>query len=335
MSAPIRLGIVGLHNQGREHLFAARAHPRFELRAVADTDPEELQRAVTAVGRSLNTYPDASSLLASGEVDAAVIALPHHLHPEVVRWAAERGIHLLKEKPLGRNLREAIVMSELMRDAGRVLHTGVQRRHHLTYQQLRAHLAGRTVTSASIDMMVVPSRSTGAAASPGWRRHRELAGGGVLLDLGYHAVDLAQFLMGPLELLTCTLAVAGRAASVEDVEDQASVWARVGRAYVHLQVGRGTEKRERVVIDCDEGRLEADREKCIFLPHGGTPRLVADSPRAWDVTMVEQLDSFAAAIELRVAAPNDLDTQLPALRLLEDCYARAALDGVPARKLAE
>ncbi|GAB4200702.1 MAG: hypothetical protein OHK0013_12020 [Sandaracinaceae bacterium] len=166
MSAKLRLGIAGLHNQGREHVAATLDHPRFVLSAVADPDEGELSWARSAVGAHLHLHRDAVGMIASGEIDAAVVALPHDLHAAVVDAAARYGVHLLKEKPLARSLREAITMSSRMRAAGRVLCTGVQRRHHATYVQLREALRDTRVTSASIEMVVVPSGSGGTARLP-------------------------------------------------------------------------------------------------------------------------------------------------------------------------
>ncbi|GAB4200698.1 MAG: hypothetical protein OHK0013_12010 [Sandaracinaceae bacterium] len=155
----------------------------------------------------------------------------------------------------------------------------------------------------------------------------------MLLDLGYHAVDLAQFLLGPLDFLSCTASRDGRPASIDDVEDRASVWARAGATWIHLEIGRGVEKRERVVIECAAGRFEANRERLLWSDGTGGVRTLAESPRDWSRTMVEQLDTFARAID-GDAASNELETQLPALRFLEACYARIRLDGVPAREAA-
>jgi predicted dehydrogenase len=196
----LRLGVVGLHNQGRDYLevlataraFAGEPVQGVRLTAVCDNDAAELEaveRDEFALGPEVTRHADVEKAFADPEVDAWIVAVPHHLHRRMVDLAVLYRKALLKEKPLGRTLTEAQRLVSNMRGAGLVLHTGVQRRHHASYRALAEALVGQRVVSARLVMTVRarPAQSSPPAEAPmDWRQSYDQAGGGVLVDLGYH-----------------------------------------------------------------------------------------------------------------------------------------------------
>lgn len=321
----LRIAVVGVNNQGEEHVAAALRSDAVRLTALCDADPGLLDACSSHHGLQLvRRHATLAAAAADPEVDALVVALPHHLHGEAVDAAVRHGKHLLKEKPLARTLREAHTLARSMRAAGLVLHTGVQRRHHATYRALRQWLEGRRVVSADVRItLAVPG-----GGPPTWRDDVDKAGGGVLIDLGYHGIDLAHYLFGPLQLLSATLARAGAPCPVRGIESTASVWAVAGDAWVHLSFARADRKEERVVLELDDGSLaEADRERVTIRAHGREDVLLR-TDRSWQDTLVEQLATFARAVEAGADATNDLAEQTPTLRFLERCYAQRAPEGI-------
>lgn len=169
------MGVIGLNNQGKDHVEAILRSENAVLAAVCDTQISFRD------AYDVPFFSTMDELLRSGLVDGVVIALPHDLHEGALRLAAAHGVHVLKEKPLARTLEEAHrVLQATARSI--VIHTGVQRRHHLTYAALREHLHGKHVISSSLDMMVVPkprahaSPDTPATVHPelveGWKSHK-------------------------------------------------------------------------------------------------------------------------------------------------------------------
>ncbi|MFC6767468.1 Gfo/Idh/MocA family protein, partial [Natrinema soli] len=127
-SSSLSVGVLGVGNIGMVHLKSAAAMPGVEVVAAADAVPENRSRA-ERVGAS-NTYDDYAMLLASEDLDAAVVALPPFLHAEAVERAAEAGVDVFVEKPMARTTDEAGEMLETARDAGIAI--GVD--HTLRYQ---------------------------------------------------------------------------------------------------------------------------------------------------------------------------------------------------------
>lgn len=323
----LRIGIVGLNNQGLDHIDGVLRSSRCELRALADPGQETLQRALQRLPQphTVACHDSGLALLASGKVDAAILAVPHDLHPTLVQEASRRGVHLLKEKPLGRNLREAHEQARDMRQRGLVLHTGVQRRHHPVYQALARHLTearglGRRLRSASLTMTIKPREQTPGAPAPiTWRQDFTRAGGGVLVDLGYHGVDLMHWLLGPLTPVSCTLWNSDRLAPRDSVESDASVWAQTGEVAVHMRFGRAERKTEELLLECNDGQYRAGRTGCFFETEGAR-ETIAEGADGWQAALDLQLESFLNAIERGDHASNDLDTQIPALAFIERCY---------------
>ncbi len=96
----VRLGIIGIGNQGAHHVREMEFCPELELTAVADTNPERLawaEKTLPEVAR----FDDGIAMLDSGLVDACLIAVPHYDHPALAIECLKRGIHVMVEKPAG------------------------------------------------------------------------------------------------------------------------------------------------------------------------------------------------------------------------------------------
>ena len=329
MTPPLRLAVVGLHNQGQEHLVAALACADVRVVALCDVSDDELDRAAMLVGGEVHRHHDLAATVADAEVDALVVALPHDLHVLAVEQCAAAGKHLLKEKPLGRTLSEAQSLATLARKAGIVLHTGVQRRHHATYERLRSLIVGERVVSADVRMQIVSTVRT-ADARPTWRADASRTGGGVLIDLGYHGVDLAHYLLGPLEPVSCVMSRDGVPCSPPTVESDAAVWAMAGSSWVRFAFGRGDRKLERVAVQTERSLFVADRARVWSVTSEGATETLFEAAGAWQATMRAQLESFVAAVRRHESAPNDLSDQVPTMRFLERCYAHARVEGLGA-----
>lgn len=323
-SAPIRLAIIGINNQGLDHLEAIQNSREVTLSALCDLSLDALKRVAKKYALN-NVYLDTDIQVCArrDDVDALVVALPHDQHSRVVELAIEHGKHLLKEKPIARTLAEAHQMTRALRAAGLVMHTGVQRRHHASYQFLKTQLQGAQITAGSV-VMTIASKSASprpATAPKTWRDDFTRAGGGVLIDLGYHGVDLMHFLIGPMQPISCVMQRNGAPCLLKTVDDDARLWAIAGPIWVYMRFGRSDIKTEQVTLDTARGRFVADRKSVQFTPHGGTSELLFSADKSWSETMVEQFHTFAQAIRTGESGPNHTAQQLPTMRFIEQCYA--------------
>jgi predicted dehydrogenase len=175
VAAKPRLAFLGIGWIGRTRMEAVA--PLVEVAAVADP----------AVPGALGSLEELLAL----EPDGVVIATPSALHAEQAIAALEAGVAVFCQKPLGRDAAEAATVVEAARRAGVSLGVDLCYRHTAAARALRAALpALGDVYAADLAF------HNAYGPDKPWFYDRELAGGGCLLDLGIHLVDLALWLLG-------------------------------------------------------------------------------------------------------------------------------------------
>lgn len=187
-----RIGIIGAGSFGAAHAQAIAALPDARLVAVCRTDPAALAQFTREYGgRGYLHYAD---LLADPEVDAVVIATPHHLHVEIAEQAAAAGKHILLEKPVAPDLAGT---DRILAAAGRA---GVKLMVSFTshfipayraaYELLHSGELGEVVMarSAMVKFWFEPNRRA-------WHLDRA-TGGGMWLTGGLHCLDRVMWLAG-------------------------------------------------------------------------------------------------------------------------------------------
>jgi predicted dehydrogenase len=155
-------------------------------------------------------------------VDIVVIGLPNNLHLEAVKLAAAVGKAVLCTKPLGRNATEAFKMLEAVEKAG-VLHGYLE---DLVYPPKTVKAIEAVRAGALGQITWVRSRETHPGPHSDWFWIKELSGGGVLLDMGCHCIEIARNYIGkdirPVEVIS----VADTLVKPIDAEDNALGWVR-------------------------------------------------------------------------------------------------------------
>ena len=313
------IALIGLGNQGREHLEAVR-RTRLPLCLVSAIDAGGLPWDVVLPE---GCQPGKSHEEIPAEVTAVIIATPPKSYAALVPPLLAAGKHILVEKPLGLNLSEALEFARLADQAERVLMPALQRRFHAAYQSW-PHWRDRLgeILEAEITLKIKHE-------GEGWRAHLDTAGGGTLFDLGFHAIDLSQQLFGDLHLRSATFF--DRENNPEhsgfDFKADLLLETEMFRPVRILTERAAPEKFEQLRVRGSEGMLSMTRSATVFTPTGGSP--VTESYRAdWTEAMEKQLESWLGAIDdLEQNRPEPL-TPLPvwngatAMRLMEEAYAK-------------
>lgn len=191
MKRKLRLALFGFGGAARHlHLPVLSRTPAVELTAIAEPDPvlraEASKRVPSAAG-----FADFRELLTEAQIEAVVIALPNHLHVPAAVAAFERGLHVYLEKPLGLSSVEGREVVRAWRSSGCVGMIGYNYRFGPMQAEARRRIAeggiGKVVAMQSIFSSV-------ARDLPPWKRRRE-TGGGALLDLASHHLDLSAWLL--------------------------------------------------------------------------------------------------------------------------------------------
>ena len=191
--------------------------PGHRIAAIMRRDAAEAHQFANDFGID-RAYTGAHRLVNDPTVDAVYIGTPPSSHAELTALAAAAGKHVLCEKPIATSVQQARDMIDVCaRHAVRLMVCHYQRfnqRHEQIKAWLHAGTIGRVV-SVRINFSSYSPPTPGA-----WRHSRAIAGGGPLMDLGSHCLDLLMYLCGPIEtsaVLADTLAYRG------DVEDTATM----------------------------------------------------------------------------------------------------------------
>jgi predicted dehydrogenase len=193
--ATVRLGIIGLGNMGRTHarnVLEGRI-PRLKLTAVADTDPQQRARFPGVTG-----FADAESLIASGQVDAVLIATPHYHHTPAGVAALRAGLHVLMEKPVSVHLADGNRLLAAHTNPQQVFAAMLNQRTDPAYRKLHRLINDGSLGPIRRVNWIVTNwfRTNAYYASSGWRATWKGEGGGVLLNQSPHNLDLFQWLFG-------------------------------------------------------------------------------------------------------------------------------------------
>jgi 1,5-anhydro-D-fructose reductase (1,5-anhydro-D-mannitol-forming) len=197
VTPPFRWGIVGFGWVARDYALPAMRAAGATLAAVHDPDPEA-QRAASVQAPEAIRHPTLASLLAATDVDAIYVATPNHRHRGPVVQALAGGWPVLCEKPVAHTLADAEAIAEAAH--GAIYGTAFDQRFHPAHLALRDLIrAGRLGTVTAIRIVyacwVGPEWSRTGSADGNWRADPARAGGGALIDLAPHGLDLAQFML--------------------------------------------------------------------------------------------------------------------------------------------
>jgi 1,5-anhydro-D-fructose reductase (1,5-anhydro-D-mannitol-forming) len=193
---PVRWGIVGYGWVARDYMAPGIREAGHRLVAVCD--PGEGARAA-AEAEGARAYADLAGLVADPEVEAVYVATPNHLHREAVEVLAASGKAILCEKPMAASLADAEAMAAAVQAHGTFYGTAFDQRHHPAHRAIRdAIRAGRLGTVTALRIVYACWLHRDWAPQEGhdnWRIDPARAGGGALIDLAPHGLDLADFLL--------------------------------------------------------------------------------------------------------------------------------------------
>jgi predicted dehydrogenase len=215
----IRLGFLGTGWIGRNRMEAMLATGKASPVAICDPAPEMAQQAHETAPLALVT--ESLEAMLALDLDGLVIATPSALHAEQCIRAFEAGIAVFCQKPLGRSAAEVQAVLDAARGADRMLGVDLSYRHTAAMQAIRDRVrAGQLGRAFAADLAF--HNAYGPQSS--WFWDPKLSGGGCLIDLGIHLVDLLLWLFDFPEVLDArgTLLRDGRAPSPGQVENFAT-----------------------------------------------------------------------------------------------------------------
>ena len=194
----VRIGIIGMGNMGRFHandLLEGKV-ARGELTAVGSTSPHKLEEYKE---KGVQVFGSGEEMIASGAIDALLIATPHYQHTSLGIAALEAGLHIMVEKPISAHKADAerLIAAAVARPElkfGGMFQLRVEPR----YQKIRELVQGGELGDLVRVIWVMTDwfRSEAYFQSGGWRATWKGEGGGVLLNQCLHQLDAMQWITG-------------------------------------------------------------------------------------------------------------------------------------------
>ena len=231
MKSKLSVGVIGL-GMGQHHLASLKTIEDVTVTAICDLDMKRLAE-MQKKHEVPKTYTDSDKMFKKEKFDAVVIATPNKFHAPLTLQAIDHGAHVLCEKPMAMSAKEAIDMQAAADSAKKTLMINMSFRYtpaaYALKQQIDAGLLGDVYFARS-----VWHRRRGLPGFGGWFGTKALSGGGPLIDLGVHRIDLALWFMGvpkPISVSASTYNPIGSRLAAEqnktfDVEDLAAAFIR-------------------------------------------------------------------------------------------------------------
>jgi predicted dehydrogenase len=201
---PVRAGVVGLGWAGQQHMAAYDEAEGVQLVGMAGKEPGPLQRLGDRYGVE-HRVGDWRELLDSAALDVLSVATPTVLHGPIAVAALNAGIHVLSEKPIAENAGVAAQMVTAAKDNDRVLDVSFNHRMRGDVQALKkiidAGLLG-SIYYAKAGWL----RREGIPGLGSWFTRVAASGGGPLMDIGVHMLDMALYLLNEPSVRAATAA---------------------------------------------------------------------------------------------------------------------------------
>lgn len=207
-------GIIGAGTIADFHARAIQSLPNARLIGISGSNDQKV--AELAEKYNCKAFQSYQEMLLSDEIEIVTIATPSGAHMEPAVDAAQKGKHVICEKPLDISLERIDKMMEAHAKAGTCLGGIFNYRFNSTIQLLKAAIdEGRFGTIAYASVQVPWWRSDDYYKSS-WRGTWKLDGGGALMNQSIHMIDILQYLVGPVESLHAYIATLGHSIEVED-----------------------------------------------------------------------------------------------------------------------
>lgn len=192
MSNKIKVAVIGTGSISNEHIQAYLKNPEVELYAFCDINEERVKAMAEKYGVT-RTFTDMNEMLKLKEIDAVSVCVWNSNHAPCTIAALNAGKHVLCEKPMATSAEDARAMKAAADKNGKLLMIGFVRRYGNDCAILKDFIANDYFG----DLYYAKATYLRRKGNPGgWFGDKSRSGGGPLIDLGVHVIDLVRYLMG-------------------------------------------------------------------------------------------------------------------------------------------
>jgi len=188
----VKIGVIGVGSISDSHLQAYENNKDVEIFAICDLNKERAEAKAKRYGASL-VFTDYNELLAHPEIDAVSICTWNNTHAPISIAALRAGKNVLVEKPLCKTVEEALAVQKAVQETGKILQVGFVRRYDANAKMIKEFAEKGEFG----EFYYAKTSSIRRFGNPGgWFSDIERSGGGPLIDIGVHVIDLCWYLMG-------------------------------------------------------------------------------------------------------------------------------------------
>ncbi|UHA76109.1 Gfo/Idh/MocA family protein [Paenibacillus sp. 481] len=188
----VRIALIGAGSISDNHLAGYAENKEADIVAICDLNEERARAKADKYGAT-KVFTDYKELLADQEIDAVSICTWNNTHAHIAIAALEAGKHVLVEKPLCKTVEDALAVQTAQQKSGKTLQIGYVRRYGTNTSVLK-----KFIDAGDLGHIYYAKASClRRLGNPGgWFSDMERSGGGPLIDLGVHMIDLCWYLMG-------------------------------------------------------------------------------------------------------------------------------------------
>ena len=192
----VRVGVIGVGNMGSAHCKWLENHPQMVLTAVADVI--EARRGRWAADPSVQVFDSGQALIRSGVCAAVIVATPHFSHVALASAALKAGLHVMVEKPIAAEIKDAEQLLKVPKAEGQVLALMFNQRTNPAYGAIRDWVKNETFGPLRRMSWIITDwfRAQSYFDSGDWRATWRGEGGGALLNQAPHQLDLLCWMFG-------------------------------------------------------------------------------------------------------------------------------------------
>jgi predicted dehydrogenase len=199
----LTVGLIGAGSISRAHLRGYVNNPHVTDVRIADPSEEARKKLAGEFGIITQAESSHEGLLTDGAIDVIDICTPHHLHHSLALAAFKAGKHVITEKPIALNLKQADEMMAAAKRAKKRLFVALSQRMFPAHLKAKQIIDDGEIGKPFLGIVNVVGNEFERMNDPGsWKGDLKRAGGGALIDTGYHAVYMLQHFLGPARAVT-------------------------------------------------------------------------------------------------------------------------------------
>ena len=325
LNKKLKVAVIGLGHQALEdYIPAIKNSSEVELVGIVEIDKQKFESFLKE-NKNINFYENFDELLKHQKVDFIIVTLPHYLHYEVTKKAILNKIHVLKEKPFMVSLAQGKEIKDLAKKNNIQIMVNLQRRFnpiYSTFFQLIDKIGKPFYVEMKYSFYIEHPEQ-------GWRGKKKLAGGGCLIDMGYHILDLLIWYFGLPDKVFGEMSCAAKEGVVYDAEDTAQVIFKYEKQKIwgSLLVSRVIPpKQEYLNVYGSRGIIHLERGKIErYLPNGEL-RESLKREFSWPSAAQDQLEYFIKVIQGRKKNISNPEFHLNHLAFIEAAYESSKIN---------